>query len=162
MKMKNDDPTRNLGFLMHEVSRLLQHNFQRRVSVLGLTQAQWRTLAYLARNEGINQTSLADLIEVKPITLARLIDRLEEAGWVERRRDPADRRVSRLYLTEGAQPMLGELQRLGAETRKEALAGLTGSEQTQMVELLARMKRNLLEAEAESDAVHGKKGSGDE
>lgn len=144
------DPTRNIGFLLHEVARLMRRNFHRRVSALGLTQAQWRTLAYLARHEGINQAPLAELLEVKPITLARLIDRLEGAGWVERRRDPADRRVCRLYLTEAAQPMLVEMDQLAAETRKEALSGLTRTQQAQVRDLLGMLKQNLLRAEAQA------------
>jgi len=149
--MKNDDPTRNLGIIVHEVARLLRRNFDRRIRSLGLTQAQWRTLFYLSRNEGTNQASLADLLEVKPITLARLVDRLEEAGWVERRRDPTDRRVSRLYLTEAAQPLLLEMESLGAQTRKDALRGLSLAEQTQALDLLNTLKSNLLAAEEKAD-----------
>jgi len=145
--MDTKDPTRNFGFLLHEVARLLRRNFDRRVSGLGLTQAQWRTLAYLARHEGINQTSLAELLEVKPITLARLVDRLEGAGWVERRGDPADRRVFRLYLTESAQPMLVEMEEIAAKTRKDALAGLGRTQQRQVVDLLSTLKKNLVDAE---------------
>lgn len=154
--MKNDDPIRHLGIIVHEVARLLRRNFDRRVSALGLTQAQWRTLFYLSRNEGVNQASLADLLEVKPITLARLIDRLEEAGWVERRRDPADRRVSRLYLTEAAQPLLVEMEGLAAETRKDALGELSHKEQAQALDLLTVLKMNLMAAEekaADNDEV---------
>lgn len=145
--MNSDDPSRNLGILVHEVARLLRRNFQRRIEGLGLTQAQWRTLLYLSRNEGTSQAALADLLEVKPITLARLIDRLEEAGWVERRRDTNDRRVCRLHLTKAAQPLLQEMERLGAETRHEALGDFSRSEQAAAIELLQALKRNLLEAE---------------
>lgn len=146
--MDTKDPTRNFGFLLHEVARLLRRNFDRRVSGLGLTQAQWRTMAYLARHEGINQTSLAELLEIKPITLARLLDRLEEAGWVERRSDPADRRVFRLYLTESAQPMLVEMEAIAAKARKDALAGLNRDQQHQVIDLLSTLKKNLVDAEA--------------
>lgn len=146
--MDTKDTTRNFGFLVHEVARLLRRNFDRRVSGLGLTQAQWRTLAYLARHEGINQTSLAELLEVKPITLARLLDRLEEAGWVERRGDPADRRVFRLYLTEAAQPLLVEMEQIAAKTRQDALAGLGRDERRQVLNLLSSLKKNLMDAEA--------------
>lgn len=146
----NDDPMRNLGILVHEVARLLRRNFDGRISHLGLTQAQWRTLGYLARNEGAKQAELAELLEVRPITLARLIDRLEDAGWVERHSDPTDRRVHRLYLSEAAQPMLAEMDRLATATRRDALAGLTRSEQTQVLDLLGTMKQNLLQAEADA------------
>jgi len=145
--MKNDDPARNLGILLHEVARLLRRNFDRRVCALGLTQAQWRALFYLARHEGCSQATLAELLEVKPITLARLVDRLEEAGWVERRRDPDDRRISRLYLTDKAQPLLVEMETLAAETRSDALVGLSRAEQAQTLDLLNTLKSNLLAAE---------------
>jgi DNA-binding MarR family transcriptional regulator len=145
--MNSDDPARNLGFLIHEVARLMRRNFDRRVSTLGLTQAQWRALAHLSRNEGINQATLADLMEVRPITLARLIDRLEEAGWVERRRDPADRRVCRLHLTEAAQPVLVEMESHAAATRQDLLAGMSAAEQRQVLETLCALKKNLLQAE---------------
>lgn len=147
--MNNNDPSRNIGFLIHEVARLMRRNFHRRVSALGLTQAQWRTLTHLSRHEGINQSALAELLEIRPITLARLIDRLQNAGWVERQKDPADRRVCRLYLTEAAQPMLVEMQQRAAETRKDALAGLSQDEQAQVLHLLDSLKQNLLQAEAQ-------------
>lgn len=147
--MKSDDPSRDLGILLHEVTRLLRRNFDRRVADLGLTQAQWRALFYLKRNEGCNQAFLAEQLEVKPITLARLVDRLEASNWVERRRDPADRRACRLYLTAGVKPLITELEQLGAETRCDALAGLSLSEQSQVIGLLNTLKTNLLEAEAQ-------------
>ena len=78
--MNTEDPTRRLGFLLHEVSRLMRRNFDRQVKPLGLTQAQWRTLAHLARNEGITQVMLAEILEIRPMTLARLIDRSSAAG----------------------------------------------------------------------------------
>src|SRR3546814_4821449 len=95
LAMRTPDPDRSLGFLLNDVSRLMRRNLNRRVQALGLTQSQWRALAYLSRQEGINQVTLADTLEVQPITLARLIDRLEAAGWVERRRHPSDRRAVR-------------------------------------------------------------------
>jgi DNA-binding MarR family transcriptional regulator len=150
--MKRTDPSRNLGILVHEVARLLRRNFEQRIEGLGLTQAQWRTLLYLSRNEGCSQAALAELLEVKPITLARLIDRLEESGWVERRRDAADRRVCRLHLTETAQPLLQEMERLGAATRRDALAGLARSEQAVAVKLLQTLKSNLLKAELQNSS----------
>ncbi len=151
--MKNEDPARSVGFLIHEVARLMRHNFHRRVSALGLTQAQWRALVHLRLNEGINQASLAELIEVRPITLARLIDRLEAAGWVERRRDAADRRVSRLYLTEAAQPLLVEMEAAAGLTRQDALAGLSAPQRAQVVDLLCTLKQNLIRAAANAPAT---------
>ena len=149
------DPESSLGFLLNDVSRLLRRNFNRRVQTLGLTQAQWRVLAQLSRNEGINQAGLADLLEVRPITLARLIDRLEKAGWVERRNNPDDRRACRLYLTDRAVPLIKNMQEMGAKTIAEALVGFSPSAEAEFIENLSAIKRNLLAAEAVQEETQG-------
>src|SRR5207237_4472081 len=92
-----------LGFLSHGIARLIRKRFDQRARGLGLTRAQWQVLAHLARHEGINQAGLAEILEIEPITLGRLIDRMEEAGWVERRQHPSDRRARQLYLTAQAE-----------------------------------------------------------
>jgi len=112
-----------------------------------LSQAQWRALAHLARDEGLKQSALAERLEIQPITLTRLIDRMEAAGWVERRSDPADRRAVRLYLTPRAEPVLAEMQRAAAGMLDEALRGLTADERLNLIDALCKMKRNLSEAE---------------
>lgn len=142
--MPGNSPDSNLGFLMYEVLRLLRRNLNRRMR---LTQAQWRALAFLSRNEGINQIGLADLLEVRPITMARLIDRLEADGWVERRPDPVDRRAVCLYLTPKAGPLLEEMYVLANQSREQALAGLSAADRKQLIELMSTMKTNLLLAE---------------
>ena len=142
--MPPNSPNSNLAFLMYEVLRLLRRNLNRRMR---LTQAQWRALAFLSRNEGINQSGLADLLEVRPITMARLIDRLETDGWVERRRDTGDRRAVRLYLTPKAGPLIEEIYALANKTREQALAGLSAAARRQLIETLSAMKNNLLAAE---------------
>jgi len=152
--MTQQTPETSLGFLLHEVSRLMRRNFGRRVE---LTQAQWRTLAYLSRNEGINQAGLAEILEVRPMTLARLIDKLQEAGWVERRSNPDDRRACRLYLTAQAGPLIQQLYALGTFTTEQALAGFSEVEKQRLIENLCTIKRNLLAAEAgqEHDTEQG-------
>ena len=142
-----DHPYQGVGALMVEVARLLRRNFNRRAQGLGLTQAQWQALAHLSRRQGINQACLADLLEVQPITLTRLIDRLAAAGWVERRPDPADRRAQRLYLTERAEPLLEDMRGLASATREEALAGLGDAERRQLIDALQIIKGNLVRAE---------------
>ena len=132
-----------IGFLLNDAARLMRRDFERRARSLGLTRAQWQTLFHLHRNEGCNQTTLADLLEVEPITLARVIDRLEASGLVERRADPGDRRARLLFLGARAHPLLDELKALGAETREIALAGITDDERTQLWTLLTRMRANL-------------------
>lgn len=142
------DPERSAGFLISDVARLLRRNFNRRVQRLGLTQSQWQALAHLSRNEGINQVSLAEILEVQPITLARLIDRMEAAGWVERRRDPNDRRAVRLYLGTKVQPVLSEMREIAAGVREEAMSGLSEEQRERLLGTLRQMKRNLLTAES--------------
>lgn len=150
---KSSIPENTLGFLLHDVSRLMRRSFNGRAQDLGLTQAQCRVLAHLARNEGIQQVALADILEVQPITLARLLDRLEAAGLIERRDDPRDRRVFRLHLTEIAKPLLAQIHRLGTEMTAEATAGISTADLKQLLRSLGTMKRNLLEAEAATPAV---------
>lgn len=138
-----DNVNRSLGFLLYETSRLMRLKLDQCFKPLGLTQVQWRALARLSRSEGINQVKLADLLEVRPITLARLIDRLEEAQWVERRPDPSDRRACRLFLTSKAQPLLQKMQALAREVREEALDGLPEDARETLINSLCHIKRNL-------------------
>jgi len=145
--MKDQDLTRNLGFLIHEVARLMRRSFDRRVQSLGLTQAQWRTLVHLSRSEGMNQAALAEILEIRPITLTRLLDKLQESGWIERRQDPVDRRSYRLYLTAQAQPLLTELEAASVATRAEATIGMNAATRRELIDLLCTMKENLLAAE---------------
>lgn len=142
------DPERSLGFLVHDISRLLRRDFNRRVQPLGLTQSQWQAIAHLSRQEGISQAALADIMEVQPISLARLIDRMEAAGWVERHPDPRDRRATRLFLSDKARPLLAEMKALGAGTREQAMDGLSRTEQDALIDTLARIKRNLTDADS--------------
>jgi DNA-binding MarR family transcriptional regulator len=131
------------GFLLHDSARLMRRDFERRSRSSGLTRAQWAVLAYLARSEGTSQAALAEMLEIEPITLVRLLDRLEGAGWVERRADPSDRRVRRLYLTETARPLMDQFQDLAAATREAALAGLSEAERQQLTSLLMKVRTNL-------------------
>ncbi|HZF28371.1 MAG TPA: MarR family transcriptional regulator [Gammaproteobacteria bacterium] len=141
------DSERGVGFLINDVGRLLRRNFNRRVQALRLTQAQWRAIAHLSRREGMTQVELADVLEIQPITLTRLIDRLEAAGWVERRDHPLDRRAVQLYLTPKSEPILEQMHELATETVALAVAGLPAASQKQLVEDLQHMKRNLTAAE---------------
>lgn len=137
-------PPLTFGFLLHDTARLMRRDFERRSRSSGLTRAQWAVLAYLARSEGTSQAALADTLEIEPITLVRLLDRLESAGWVERRPDPTDRRVRRLYLTETARPLMdGPFQEFAAATREAALGGLGEAERRQLIDLLMKVRTNL-------------------
>jgi len=140
-----DAPEQTLGFLLHDVARLLRKRFEQTARSLGLTRAQWQVLAHLAQNEGIQQGALADLIEIEPITLVRILDRLQGAGLIERRSHPRDRRIWLLYLTETARPALLEMKKLGAQTRGEALRGISEADRERLIAILSAMKTNLLE-----------------
>jgi DNA-binding MarR family transcriptional regulator len=142
-----------MGFLVADVGRLMRRAFEARGGHLGLTQAQWRALSRLSRQEGINQTTLADLLEIQPITLTRLLDRMEAHGWIERRPDPSDRRAVRLHLTPRAQPLLAELQEVGNEIVDIALRGIEPAERRALVEALERMKTNLAEPVEPGEAL---------
>jgi MarR family transcriptional regulator, transcriptional regulator for hemolysin len=140
------DLYRGFGFLVHDVARLFGRRFnQRALLFLGLTRAQCKVLGYLARNEGINQAGLADLLEIKPMSLVRQIDRMEEDGWIERRPDPGDRRAHRLVLTEKARPILARILDLSNEIRAEAFTGLSAADGRRLIDLLARVHGNLSE-----------------
>ncbi len=143
-----EHPQRGFGFLLKDVVRLMGRNFERRIAPLGMTQSQWRALLRLARKEGVNQASLAEQLDIRPISMTQTIDRLQAAGLVERRPDPDDRRAVRLYLTEAARPLLRQIDGLIAATLEEALAGLSEAARHQLVEQLARIKENLQQVEA--------------
>jgi DNA-binding MarR family transcriptional regulator len=135
-----------LGFLLHDVARLLRKRFEQRAKSMGLTRSQWQTLAYLANNEGIQQSGLADILEVEPITLVRILDKLADRGLVERRQHPRDRRIWLLYMCDAARPLLDTMRALGEETRGEALEGATQEERDQLFQILSLMKNNLLQS----------------
>lgn len=144
--MKTYEPNKSLGFLLVEVARLMRADFNERVSELGLTQAQWRALAHLCRSEGCNQAFLAEILEIKPITLTRLLDKLVDKGWVIRRQDINDRRAVNLYLTEEARPLIKVMEKKAIETRMRACSGLSEDEVEQLFSTLGKMKESLLKA----------------
>lgn len=150
----------SLGFLLNDIARLMRKRFDIRARRIGVTRAQWHTLSILKRNEGCNQGMLADLLEVEPITVGRMIDRLEDAGLVERRRDPADRRVWRIHLTEKAQPVLIELRAIADTMIDEVMEGVDPEDRIRMHAALKALRTNLLadehdKANDNKEAVNG-------
>lgn len=143
-----------LGFLISDVGRLLRKRFDEH-SRLGTTRAQWRVLLLLARNEGLNQGAIADRLEVEPITLCRMIDRLEDAGLVERRRDPADRRAWRIYLTDAAEPVLERMRGCAAKLSDLALDGLSEADREHLRFALERMRENLTTTPSLPETANG-------
>lgn len=149
--MTHAELDRSFGFLLHDIARLMRKRYEQRARPFCLSRAQWQILAHLQRHEGINQSGLAELLELEPITVGRLIDRMEGAGWVERRADPADRRAHRLFLTEQALPMLARCQQLAEEVRGEAFAGLAPAEREALIDLLLRVRGNLSDKRGDDD-----------
>ena len=159
--MSNRQPEPSMGFLIADVARLMRRNFDRRAQQIGLSRAQWQVLAWLKRNEGISQAALADLLEMSPMTLVRLIDKLEAAGLVQRHPRPCDRRSYQLYLADHAHPLLDRLWEMGAETRRQAQAGISKADEALLLDALTIIRRNLSEADAASDSQPAKQQAAD-
>ena len=130
-------------FEIGETAHVLRRAFDRLASGLGVTRAQWKVLFRLDRMPGLRQVELADMLEIEPITLCRIVDRLEEAGLVERLRDPTDRRAWRLQITARAQPLIEKLKGIGAQLVEEAFAGIDPGEIQAARDVLARIRDNV-------------------
>lgn len=141
----------SVGFLLHDLARQFRYRFDARARNLGVTRTQWRTLMQLARREGLTQSELADLLDVERITLCRMVDRLAEAGLVERRADPQDRRVWRLHLRPRAHAIVGQLTSIGADIEEEVLSALEPGERIILRETLTRLRHGF-----DRDAADGK------
>jgi DNA-binding MarR family transcriptional regulator len=137
------DPLRHFGFLFRDVARLYTLNFQRHAGTLNLTLVQCKVLSYLQRNEGISQVRLAYLTDTDPMTLMRILERMEGEGLIERRPDTADRRARRLFLRPSALPVLDEIWRISDCARAESLSGLSASDRAQLFDLMQRVYSNL-------------------
>jgi MarR family transcriptional regulator, transcriptional regulator for hemolysin len=132
-----------LPFEIGETAHALRKAFDRRAVGLGVTRAQWKVLFKLTRTPGLRQVELADLLEIEPITLCRIIDRLEEASLVERTRDPEDRRAWRLHVTAQAQPLVAKLKDIGGLLVEEAFAGIDPKDVEITRQVLARARDNV-------------------
>ena len=139
---------RDLLIVLHDVARLLRTRFDQRARARGMTRAQWIILARLSRQPGLSQNELAGICEVEPITVGRLVDRLETRGLVERRPDPADRRINRLHLLAAAQPILEEIASYKEVLHEEILGGLDETARAILLDALLHIK-NKLTAEPE-------------
>lgn len=137
------DRVRNFGFLIKTLERLYRKRFEALAQERSLTLPQCKALFYLARNEGSSQKRLAEQADIEPMTLVRILDRMEADGWIERRPDPADRRARSLYVTSGAAPVLEQIDKFSAQMRAEALHGLSADERTQLMQLLERVHANM-------------------
>ena len=145
----------NIGATLHDVARMFRRRFERRARQTGLpvTRQQARALLYIARNEGLSQAAVATMLDIEPIALVRVLDRLHEEGLVERRLHPTDRRVRTLWLTPLAWDVLDRVLALNAEIREEACAGLPPAARDMLMRALGHMKGNLILAEAAESAA---------
>jgi MarR family transcriptional regulator for hemolysin len=138
---------KELAWEIAETSRMMRRFYDRRASALGVTTAQWRVIAHVGHTPGLKQVELAERLDVEPITACRIVDRLEEAGLVERQRDPDDRRAWRLVLTGKAQPIYRRLGDLAEEMSSEAFAGFSLKEFEDFRAKLARVRDNVSRAD---------------
>jgi MarR family transcriptional regulator, transcriptional regulator for hemolysin len=141
--MRKIPPRRQFAFLLNDVARMLRTCADHAVRPYGMTRAQWAVLARLERCEGLKQSELAELLDIQPITLTRLIDRLCDSGMIERRADPHDRRAKRLHLTAAAKPVLDQLWSIGNDIMAEVLDGLEDNDIARTVTQLNHVKENL-------------------
>jgi DNA-binding MarR family transcriptional regulator len=139
--------TDRLGFLIHDAARLMRKRFEARASNLGLSAAQWRLMVRVTKEEGVAQARLAELLEIEPISVSRLIDRMEEAGWIERRTDASDRRVRMIFPTPRARQAYAQVKSLAGEVYEEALTGMSGEDRRILIQGLRTLVDNLSDDE---------------
>jgi DNA-binding MarR family transcriptional regulator len=148
-----------LGSQIADAARLMRRAFDERARNIGVTRPQWQVLVVLSRHEGVNQGGLAELLDVEPITVCRMVDRLQEAELVERRADPADRRSWKLYLMPKAEALLSQLRPLANETIEEALEGIEQADREALAAMIDRIRQNLSRRQADAttnlDAANG-------
>ena len=151
--MRPRNPRREFAFALNDVARLLRTYADQRARQFGMTRAQWAVLARLEYNEGLKQSELADMLDLQPITLTRLVDRLCANGLIERRADLGDRRVKRLYLTPQARPLMDRLADLGNDMMGTVLEGFDPKVIERMIGELSGVKENLKTAIANKPAA---------
>jgi DNA-binding MarR family transcriptional regulator len=141
------DGTERLGFLIHDAARLMRKRFEVLGSSYGLSAAQWRLLVRVVKDEGVAQARLAELLEIEPISVSRLVDRMEEGGWVERRQDAADRRIRMIFPTDKSRDAFGAIKGVAGEVFEQALAGLAPEQRQTVLIGLKTIVHNLSDDE---------------
>ncbi|WP_222874586.1 MarR family winged helix-turn-helix transcriptional regulator [Terrihabitans soli] len=139
-----------LGFLLADTARILRRIIDKRAKTIGMSRAQWAVLSRISRNEGLRQVDLAGEMEMEPISVARIIDKLQAAGLVERRPDPSDRRAYRLHLLPAAAPVLEQVRAIGASVLDPALAHLKPEQLEALIATIGDLRANLLNIETEN------------
>jgi MarR family transcriptional regulator, transcriptional regulator for hemolysin len=147
----NDTNLENMGFLVHDVARLLRRRFEARGREYGLSAAQWRALVRLVKYGPMTQAKLAEVLEIEPISVSRLIDRMEQAGWAERRPDETDRRANVVHPTESAVAAFSEVKSMAGGIYEAALEGLSQNERRTLMKALTAMTENLAKDEIGPD-----------
>ena len=141
--MIKEDLSRNFGFILNDVARLMRITFDRRVKALGLTRSQWWVLNHLFRNNGTTQSELADILEIEKATLGRLLDRMEAKGWIRRQEHSTDRRAKCVFLTDEVEPAVKTMRAAAADLRRDALANFDNTDRERFVDMLLAIKTNL-------------------
>ena len=140
--MKKEDLSRNFGFLISDVARLMRKNFDSRVKEIGLTRSQWWLLNHLFRADGITQAELAETLEIERSSTGKLLDSLELKGWIKRVVDEKDRRSKRVFLTKEVEPIIKKMRGIAKKVREVSLGKLS-SQQDVFVDMLIEIKNNL-------------------
>jgi DNA-binding MarR family transcriptional regulator len=133
---------RDFGFILKEVSRLYTRRFEQRARILGLTLPQCKVLVYLAKNEGVSQAKLAELTELEPMSLVRILDHMEEEGLLERRASALDRRARSLFLMPKAKPIEDSIWSISDTTRGEAFAGISAQDAARFIAVFEQIRVN--------------------
>src|SRR6187431_3125828 len=146
----NSDGIDRLGFLIHDAQRLLRKRFEMRGAEYGLSAAQWRLLVRLVKDEGAPQARLAEILEIEPISVSRLLDRMEAGGWITRQQDASDRRVRMIFPTDKSHMAFAAIKSVAGEVYEEALSGLTADERRMVIRGLGAIVENLSDGETPS------------
>ena len=155
--MKRDLSNFALGIEIYETARTMRRHFDRQVRALGFTQGQWRVLLILDRRPGSSQAALADLLDMQPISVTRILDRMVASGLIERRPDPNDRRAVQLFLMDEAGPIIEVLYKVADEIHTQSKKGLTAEDQERVLALLRHMKSNIESAESDAPVAPAKR-----
>ena len=154
--MIKEDLSRNFGFILNDVARMMRNIFDRRVKALGLTRSQWWVLNHLFRNNGTTQSELADILEIEKATLGRLLDRMESKGWIKRVEHATDRRAKCIFLTDEVEPAVKAMRAAAADLRRDALGSFDNDERERFVDMLLAIKSNLSRMENGAAKTNGR------
>ena len=159
MPLMTSDGGDRLGLLIHDAQRLLRKRFEMRSAGYGLSVAQWRLLVRVVKDEGVPQARLAEILEIEPISVSRLLDRMEAGGWITRRHDASDRRVRMIFPTDKSRSVFLAVKSVASEVYEEALAGLTREQRRTLIDGLGRIIENLSDGDASPAEQAGIKGT---